>query len=65
MDDKDADDFLPNFAELPIDEIEELLEEFGLDLAGDELHQVALFMQQSGTLKAAMEALQEVERKAA
>lgn len=65
MDHHDTDDVGPNFAELQIDEIEELLEEFGLDLAGDELHQVALFMQQSGTLEAAVEALQELERKAA
>lgn len=65
MDHDGSDDFLPHFAELQLDEIEELLEEIGLELSDAELHQVALFLQQSGSLEAAMEALHELERKAA
>lgn len=65
MEHAEQDDFLPEFAELELDEIEELLEELGLDLADDELHQVALFMKQSGSLEAGFAALAELENKAA
>lgn len=65
MDHDDSDSLLPAFAEMSLDEIEELLEELGLELPDDELQQVALFIQQSGGLDAALEALHELERKAA
>jgi hypothetical protein len=65
MDRDETDELLPEFAGMEIDEIEELLEELGLELSDDELHQAALFIKQSGSLAAAMEALHELERKAA
>jgi hypothetical protein len=65
MDHDEADDLLPAFAEMQIDEIEEVLEDLGLDLSDAELHQIALFMQQSGSLEAALAALAELEDKAA
>lgn len=65
MDHEDSDDSLPEFRDMRVDEIEELLDELGLELSDDELHHVALFIQQSGSLEAAMEALHELERKAA
>jgi len=65
MDHEHSDDCLPDFAEMQLDEIEELLAELGWELSDGELQQIALFMQHSGSLEAAMEALQELERKAA
>jgi ribosome assembly protein YihI (activator of Der GTPase) len=58
-------DSLPAFADMHVEEIEEVLEELGLDISDDELHQIALFMKQSGSLDAALAALHELERKAA
>jgi hypothetical protein len=65
MEDEESDELLPPFAEMHVDEIEELLDELGLDLSDDGLHQVALFMKQSGSLEAALAALHELDSKAA
>jgi hypothetical protein len=65
MDHDESEEFLPEFAKMHVDEIEELLAELGLDLSDDDLHQAALFMQQSGSLEAALEALHQLEEKAA
>ena len=65
MERDEQDEFPPEFAEMALDEIEELLEESGLELTDDELHQVALFMKQSGSLEAALTALSELENEAA
>ena len=65
MDCDEGDDELPDFAAMHLDEMEELLRELELPLTDEELHQVAIFAGQSGSLQAALEALSQLEREAA
>jgi hypothetical protein len=65
MEHDELEDIPPAFADMHVDEIEEVLEELGLRLSDNELRQLALFMKQSGSLEAALAALSELERKAA
>ena len=64
MVDEESDEILPSFAAMHVDEIDELLDELGLDLSDDALHQLALFIKQCGSLEAALAALHELESKA-
>ena len=48
-----------------LDEIEELLLEMGVELAPETLQEMAQFIQEAGSIDAALEALAEMERKAA
>lgn len=50
---------------MPLEEIEDLLLDMGVELAPEALHEMAQFIHEAGSIEAALEALAEVERKAA
>lgn len=59
----EADDVY--LGDMHLDEIEELLLELGAELSDDELHRTALFVKQLGSLQSALQAIEELDRKAA
>jgi len=60
----DHDEEIP-WGELHVEEIVELLQEYGLELTDDALHQLAALVKQAGSPEEAFASLDELDRKAA